>query len=553
MGVPRKGVTPIIAIIVLLLITVALAGVAWTYTSTYFAGLVSQHVEVVDSFYTEDGRGMIVLRNTGTSAIDISDISVIEIETGNYVTDAVEWVITGGGTGISPGETMTARISCSGSCEYAILTGAGDRQRVRLICGSKGTCQTSTTPCVEDCTGLECGPGPVCGQSCGNCGNGEACQAGACECLPNRGDCNGLPGDGCEVDHLTDDQYCGDCFTSCTAPETCVSGSCKTTGCAPGTADCDPVPDGICETDIYTDENNCGGCGAACSTSGGIASCAAGSCSIVCTAPGMDDCSADENVSRDGCETDVTTATNCGGCGITCGVGQDCINGQCLDVAWMASMVSWWWFDGNVQDSRGNHDGTIPGSPNSPTYTTSGRFGGAYHFDGYDDYINVGVINVQNNFTLAGWFYLEGLPYYGGEYVDPRIIIKGGEVAWQAWGIIVERSIWPEFRIGEAGKQYVTSVYGEAGSVPFNEWHHIAGVYNGSYMVLYYDGMEVDNLSLTTTIVQSSNETWIGGQCPYPLKRPWNGTLDEIMVFNGSLTAQQVLELYNRDLDDYKT
>jgi hypothetical protein len=31
-----------------------------------------------------------------------------------------------------------------------------------------------------------------------------------------------------------------------------------------------------------------------------------------------------------GCETDVTTRTDCGGCGVTCGDGQICATGTCM-------------------------------------------------------------------------------------------------------------------------------------------------------------------------------------------------------------------------------
>ena len=34
--------------------------------------------------------------------------------------------------------------------------------------------------CVPDCTGLVCGPDPICGTSCGTCGDGLACHSGTC-------------------------------------------------------------------------------------------------------------------------------------------------------------------------------------------------------------------------------------------------------------------------------------------------------------------------------------------------------------------------------------
>jgi flagellin-like protein len=47
----RKGITPIIAIIVLLLITVALAGATWTYLSAYWVGIVGQSMTRASFWY----------------------------------------------------------------------------------------------------------------------------------------------------------------------------------------------------------------------------------------------------------------------------------------------------------------------------------------------------------------------------------------------------------------------------------------------------------------------------------------------------------------------
>ena len=42
------------------------------------------------------------------------------------------------------------------------------------VCGPNGW------ECQPDCSGLECGSGPVCGESCGTCGGGKTCEAGLC-------------------------------------------------------------------------------------------------------------------------------------------------------------------------------------------------------------------------------------------------------------------------------------------------------------------------------------------------------------------------------------
>ena len=65
----RKGITPIISIIVLLLITVALAGVAWTYLSG-FLGTQMQTITVPpNGAYCTTNNIKVVIANTGTEIL----------------------------------------------------------------------------------------------------------------------------------------------------------------------------------------------------------------------------------------------------------------------------------------------------------------------------------------------------------------------------------------------------------------------------------------------------------------------------------------------------
>ena len=49
---------------------------------------------------------------------------------------------------------------------------------------------TEDSPCTPECTGLECGLDPVCGESCGSCETNEICNSGICQC--SYVECNGV-------------------------------------------------------------------------------------------------------------------------------------------------------------------------------------------------------------------------------------------------------------------------------------------------------------------------------------------------------------------------
>lgn len=84
--------------------------------------------------------------------------------------------------------------------------------------------------------------------------------------------------------------------------------------CAPGTRDCDGRAENGCEVDITT-PLNCGGCGAACTNAHGRMACAGAVCSPTCDA-GYADCDGDP---ANGCEADLaSSAGHCGRCGNAC-------------------------------------------------------------------------------------------------------------------------------------------------------------------------------------------------------------------------------------------
>lgn len=160
-----------------------------------------------------------------------------------------------------------------------------------------------------------------------SCGGGW-CTTGAC--APGYADCNGDPnGDGCETTLASDPNNCGACGAVCSSnhvSSTCAGGMCQVGTCAAGWGDCNgnKQADG-CETNL-TSTVNCGGCGITCSANHATPACSGGSCAGTCAA-GWADCNG--NMQADGCETSLDTSSNCGACGRGCAAGQFCSGGTC--------------------------------------------------------------------------------------------------------------------------------------------------------------------------------------------------------------------------------
>ena len=142
----------------------------------------------------------------------------------------------------------------------------------------------------DPCAGVSCLPGSV-------------CSLGACILAPVDASAPDAPAEA-SVD---------------AAPE--VDAAPDGPACAPGFGDCDGMAANGCEADLRASIAHCGRCGVACAPGANAAPvCTAGACGTVC-APGFADCN-----DQPGCETDVTTVLNCGGCGMSCpsGGGRRC-------------------------------------------------------------------------------------------------------------------------------------------------------------------------------------------------------------------------------------
>ena len=141
--------------------------------------------------------------------------------------------------------------------------------------------------------------------------------------------CVANPADKCQTDIATDTNNCGACGVVCGTPNTtsvaCVNNACQL-DCAAGFANCTGALSDGCETDLTT-VSNCGSCGNVCGSAGTTSStCTNGACALVCDATHQN-C---DGQASNGCETDITQSPwACGSCGVDCG-GALCASSQCV-------------------------------------------------------------------------------------------------------------------------------------------------------------------------------------------------------------------------------
>ncbi|MGE0790524.1 MAG: MopE-related protein [Sandaracinaceae bacterium] len=188
---------------------------------------------------------------------------------------------------------------------------------------------------VTDCgsCGVACAPA----NATGDCASGT-CRIGTCDA--GYGDCDADATNGCETSTRTTTD-CGICGRACMpagAVGDCSTGTCRIGSCDPHRGDCDANAANGCET-VLTTNTDCGTCGSVCAPPSGLGECSTGMCRLTtCTTPGTADC---DMLSSNGCETSIRTLGNCGGCGIPCARAHataTCASGTCstltCDAGW---------------------------------------------------------------------------------------------------------------------------------------------------------------------------------------------------------------------------
>ena len=109
----KKGITPIISIIVLLVITIALAGAAWSFLQGYLFSQIQKTFTVTQgAAYCTNGVITVQVLNTGQSQLTTGDFGIVSYDGTDLVGTASVRSVT-----IPAGEARTLiSHNCGGSC-----------------------------------------------------------------------------------------------------------------------------------------------------------------------------------------------------------------------------------------------------------------------------------------------------------------------------------------------------------------------------------------------------------------------------------------------------
>lgn len=193
------------------------------------------------------------------------------------------------------------------------------------------------------------------------------------------------------------------------------------------------------------------------------------------------------------------------------------------------------WSDGNAtvfEDNHSTNDGTVIGARHVECAS-----GGCYDFDVIDDYIESSIIINPNSSTSCAWFFVSG----GTDESSQNII-----TLYDTDGT---HEIYRLIRSDTTGRLIIQGdydLYLESYGLPLslNEKHHACISINSTHGSLYIDG-ELLNSDTTWNSMPESTAFRIGRVAQNFYE--WNGTIDEVTIWNRSLSTSEVQDVYNND------
>ncbi len=201
------------------------------------------------------------------------------------------------------------------------------------------------------------------------------------------------------------------------------------------------------------------------------------------------------------------------------------------------NLVAWWMLDeasgrGAFDSSGYGNHGTLFGG----LTWMSGKLNGAIGFDGEADSLvdcgNTASLNITDAITLSIWVKTNG----AGNSQDGPIIAKGNS----SYAIRHTAGNNIEFSIND--DQLYTAAY--AVNTSFNDtWHHLAGTYDGSALLLYVDGeLQATTAHENGSIAISSFNVSLGADS----QQTWmwyNGAIDDARIYSRALSAEEVMSI----------
>ncbi|AEJ02115.1 LamG domain protein jellyroll fold domain protein [Nitrosomonas sp. Is79A3] len=231
-------------------------------------------------------------------------------------------------------------------------------------------------------------------------------------------------------------------------------------------------------------------------------------------------------------------------------------------------MVGWWPGDGNANDIVGGDNGILQGGAAFGT----GIVGQAFQLNGSTNYVEVPdsqSLDVSTAITIQAWVYINAFPTYPSPPtgLNMQVFQKTSNQTLQAYSLVIlgDGGIY-------AGYESPDNPYGAGTLQPRkfgleltvdgqwaigrwsntelqeHTWYHLVTTYDGSVVKVYLNG-QLDASSPLTGEIEINDKPAAIGAFGFTNGGPtfdyFNGTIDEVQIFNRALSASEIAAAYN--------
>ena len=215
---------------------------------------------------------------------------------------------------------------------------------------------------------------------------------------------------------------------------------------------------------------------------------------------------------------------------------------------WSTGLVGHWDFNGknttSTEGTRDESDNGNWGAFNGGVKPTAGIVGQALSFDGVDDYVDVGSdasLCQTTNLTLELWVNFSKLSL--NDSIGDEQDFFSNQKGTSGWTLYNQNntdnfnSYW-NTSIGGNWFVILTTAY-------VNTWYHIVVTYDGSNFRSYVNGIAGTPESWTATLTCTDPESLKIGTFGTP-GHYFNGKIDEVRIYNRTLSAEEVVRHYQQ-------
>jgi len=215
----------------------------------------------------------------------------------------------------------------------------------------------------------------------------------------------------------------------------------------------------------------------------------------------------------------------------------------------VSGLAGYWQFEGvgaisngqavGFQDVSGNNnDGTAYNTNGTGMTFSAGKIGAAVQLDGTDDYVEAVHSSTLDFSQLAISMWIKTPAVMGTPYRN--IFSKqGADRDFNYYTYTTDGTKVTSFHLSSG--RFGSTLFHMPTAFEPNTWHHVAVTVSSTGMVRYYaDGSEFAASQGTVGNANNNYPIWIGRA-----DNLWNGSLDEVRIYNRVLTAEEIQAIYN--------